>query len=584
MSKKDILFGDIDGSNLILLNTIYDRPSNTNNYVDCMNLIVKDAFTGEKHLLKYKNPKMRMYITKPEYRDYNYPQICKELSKCDIKVVECKRILDEIANVGGENCRGFLSECRKERMFNAVKNLHKYPYVFGTDYDLEDYYRIEWLLTYGRNEEDAKLTTMFMDIETDGIDIAGVPTNGECPVNACSVTDSESKTVFVFLLRSKGNNTIPEVEKDIDTVIKDCHETFDKDFGVFDYKLYFFDDDKEIDLIRSIFKLINTLKRDFVLTWGNYDMEYLIARVAELGYNPVDVIAHKDFDDPQVRYARDRKHFDIKSKKNILSVSSYSVYIDQMSLYAKTRKGQSELKSFKLDYIANSEIGTGKVVYVDEANIKTLPYKNFRKFILYNIKDTLLQYGIEKRTSDVTDLFEAAYENCTKYSSVFSQTIFLKNRGYIEFYEQGYIIGNNANIKYGEFNPTFSDSKDDDDENVEEDSYEGALVGNPLLIENIGVNLYGYRSQFVHDDVIDFDFSSMYPNIISTHNIGVNSLIGKVFVDGFEHLNPDKKNTKYDQGREFIDEYTCADRTKLCSRYFNLPTCEELIKKFNGRK
>lgn len=584
MSKSDVLFGNLDGSNLVLLNTIYDRPTKFNDYTDCMNLIVKDVATGEKHLLKYKNPRMRMYVTKPEYRDYDYIQICKELDKCDIRVVKCRDILDEIAKEAGERYQSFLSRCRKQRMFTTAKNVHKYPYVFGTDYDLEDYYRIEWLLTYGKNESDIKLTKMYLDIETDGIDITGVPTKGECPINACSITDPESKTVFVFLLRTKGNDLIPEFELDLASVIQECHDTFDKDFGVFNYTFFMFDDNKEIDLIRSIFKLINTLKRDFVLTWGDYDMEYFIDRIVELGYSPLDIIPHKDFDNPKVQFIKDKKHFDIKNKNNKLYISSYSVFINQMALYAKTRKGQSELKSFKLDYIANNEIGTGKIVYVDEANIKTLPYKNFRKFVIYNIKDTLLQYGIEERTSDVTDLFEAAYENCTKYSSVFSQTVFLKNRGYVEFYEQGFIIGNNKNSKYEEYSQAHYDKYENEDENEEEeDSYEGALVGNPLNIANIGMNLYGYRSQLIHNDVIDFDFSSMYPNAISSHNIGVISLIGKVIIKDFAYLNPDKTNLKYDQGREFIDEYTCADRTKLCSRYFNLPTCETLIKNFRKR-
>ena len=39
--------------------------------------------------------------------------------------------------------------------------------------------------------------------------------------------------------------------------------------------------------------------------------------------------------------------------------------------------------------------------FVDEANIKTLPYVDYEKFVMYNIKDVLLQFGIENKCKDL---------------------------------------------------------------------------------------------------------------------------------------------------------------------------------------
>ena len=119
-----------------------------------------------------------------------------------------------------------------------------------------------------------------------------------------------------------------------------------------------------------------------------------------------------------------------------------------MSQYIKIRKARAELKTVRLNAIAKSELNDEKLDYSDEANIKTLPYENYRMFVLYNIKDTLLQYGIERKTHDIDNVFQRSLVNATQYESAFSQTILLKNRAYLSYYKQGFIIGNNQNIDY----------------------------------------------------------------------------------------------------------------------------------------
>ena len=190
--------------------------------------------------------------------------------------------------------------------------------------------------------------------------------------------------------------------------------------------------------------------------------------------------------------------------------------------YAKVRKGQAELPSLKLNSIGRSELNDEKLDYSDEANIKTLAYVDYWKFVLYNIKDVMLQMGIERKTDDLSTIFQRAYDNATDYDSVFSQTVFLKNRVAYDYYTQlDLILGNNINIKY---NNRDEDEKEDEEYETDEDGepdwtrpkhkngFEGALVGDPMNNGHEGIKLYGVRSKFVFNYVIDLDlnYRSLY--------------------------------------------------------------------------
>ena len=70
----------------------------------------------------------------------------------------------------------------------------------------------------------------------------------------------------------------------------------------------------------------------------------------------------------------------------------------------------------------------------------------------------------------------------------------------------------------------------------------------------------------------------MYPSIIISHNIGTETMIGKIILDGFEKYNPDPTDNLYDQGKYFVEDYLSYDYTYVGNKYFNLPTTEELLK------
>lgn len=453
---------------LMLINILYNQPSPQTNWTDSLDIIYKDLSTGEKYLESILNPTMDIYFTKPEFRNYDYPKYTLPIEQVEVHNVSCKNTPADIAKIAGGQYLQYYKHCKESRNRKAMKNLHKYKYVMASDYDPESYYRIQYSCHY-LNDKPKTIDKLYSDIEVDGINVPGFAKDGVAPINAITLIDEKTRISYTFALRNEKNPQIQELEDNIDDFIKECHEMFDEVYGSFDYKIFFYNESDEIRMIKDYFNLIHILKRDFLLFWNmHYDANYLMDRIKELGHNPSDIMCHPDFNIKRCYYYEDRKNFAVKNKKDTFTISDYTVWIDQMLVYAQIRKGQSELGSVKLNIIGKKELNEEKLDYSEEANIKTLPYVNYKKFLLYNIKDVLLQYGIERKTSDIDNLYTRSIMNSVPYKKVFSQTALLRNRCYVDYLKQGYIIGNNINIDYER-------DWDAEDDEEEDDKFAGAF-------------------------------------------------------------------------------------------------------------
>ena len=86
-------------------------------------------------------------------------------------------------------------------------------------------------------------------------------------------------------------------------------------------------------------------------------------------------------------------------------------------------------------------------------------------------------------------------------------------------------------------------------------------------------------------NLIEDNGSSMYPLAYIAHNHGQETMIGKIELDGFDHLNWDPVDTKlYDGGKMFIEALLSKDYSFIGNTYFGLPTGEELINELSERK
>lgn len=255
----------VNKDDIMLLNVLYHPPRKENDRVDCVDIIYKDISTGEKHLHSIKNPEIELYFAKEEYRDYNYNRAFMEIEKCEKHTCQYKSLPWYIASQAGEAYVNELKRMIESGNGRDIQKIHSYPYVFGSDIPIDTFYRVQWLLEYD-NEQNKPITKTYLDIEVDSINFVGFPKDGECPINAVTIIDEEGNTSYTFLLNNPNNPQIKEFVDDIDNVYEELHQLFDESYGYIDYKIYMYDDEK--DLIKDMFKLINTLKRDVCLIWN----------------------------------------------------------------------------------------------------------------------------------------------------------------------------------------------------------------------------------------------------------------------------------------------------------------------------
>ena len=355
-----------------------------------------------------------------------------------------------------------------------------------------------------------------------------------------------------------------------------------------DYRFYFYKDERK--MLVHLFQLINKLKLDFVGVWNiSFDIPYIMDRMEILGLDPKEVMCHPDFPAKECYFKKDKINFAVKNKSDFFHLTSYTIFFDQMVLYAAIRKGQSELRSNKLTYIAQREIGDAKLDYSEEGDLKTLGYKNWLLYVLYNIKDVLLQKGIEERTTDVDTYYVTSYQNITPYEDEFKQTKKLRNVQYLFYLRNGLVPGENVNgIMYN------SEVKEADDDEEEEDvKFEGALVGNPLLIDNFGMEMFGKKTNNIFRFNIDFDMSAFYPSTIFAMNIDPSTLIfkmimnsnqydvrgGKLPFNGITDVQLVEENSDSFSGdiaKEVMDNFQTRDYVSTAHKWMNLPSVNEV--------
>lgn len=566
--------GNIKKEDYIPIDFIYTRANKANNYTDCMYIVYKNIKTGEKLLKEIEKPQYEFYMTKPEYRCFDTNKHFMHKDMLDKITCRYTDVTNRLAKEAGPMYENYVRKCREEGRYRDTSLIHtKCVNAFCSNYDIESWYRVQYFLEYGCDNP-KPITKQFLDIEVDSINIEGFPQPGSCPINAVTLIDQESMTSYTFLLENDKNPQIEEFKNNLSEFRKDLAESFDDVYGKIDYKFLFYKEWDELTLIKDVFKLINTLKRDFLLVWNiSFDIPFIIERIKRLGGDPEEIMCHKDFKHKKLYFKKDTENFDIANKGDYLDIASYTVYMCQMISYAGKRKGK-ELKSHNLNSVGKIEIGDEKIDYSEEADIKTFPYVNYTKFVKYNIKDVLLQLAIDVKTEDIDTLYERAYYNGVNYKKIFKQTQFLLGRVFIEFYKQGFILGNNVNTYIEK-----SIKKKDDD-----DKFAGAVVADPKLNECMGVKLLGKRSARVFKLVIDLDFSSMYPNIMISTNNSADTMIAKIIIpieheelDSKRHYNTLKDDIpKFDAGHEFIENYLQDNVLEMGKTWFNLPSIKEV--------
>lgn len=572
-----LLKGYPDGSDLTIIDAQYTSPKRQpdGKYADdYLTVLFRDNKTKEKKIEIIPNPEYEFYeVNDGIYLDHEVMFIEKE--KVHPVKVPYSNLLKKIAE-DTNNLDFFYDNIRIGKR-NDNRRLHTVNGIFNSDMDIRDHFRYRWGKVYTNSP--FTLTKAYFDIEVDGINSAGdFPEMGECPVNAITYINQSTNEVYTLLLRNPDNPLIDEYERSLSP---DLFREL-KDFiinhvggiekaryhGIADYEYNFLFYDDEIDLIRDFFRLVNIKRPDFLLAWNMaFDIPYLYQRIINLEYDPKEIMGLSSipYQYRNAMFYIDENHKNEPEEKgDYYFITSYTVYLDQLVHFASKRKGQHKFPDYKLDSIGEIVANVRKLSYSHiTTQIAKLPYLDYKTFVFYNIMDTIVQACIENKIKDIDYVFNKCIVNNTRYNKCHRQSVYLKNRGILEFEKQGFIAGNNNNV----FNtkPT--------------EKFPGALVGDPLNNSNYSKEtLFGVPINIIRN-LIDFDYKSLYPSILMEFNIAPNTQIGIINIANkvWKGENPFGYE-KYFRGGQFIEDFKSGVFIEFCERWLHLAGYKDFIK------
>lgn len=532
---------------MIPLNIVYYNPmTNGGDFSDpdVLTITYKDQDSGQKFVLDIKNPKIEIFITKPEKRTYTHMRDMFLMEDCDKYTVPYKSRWNFAAKK---------LELESSDMAKAS------PYVFNADIAIETYYLIQFVMEYF-SDSPAKLSLGKLDIENDIIACEDFPLHGETPINAVTYINMETNDVYTLILMKDNLPIVPEghpkyqeykdlkdrfyaqvdmINKDPDFMIQQCHEKFDEMYPGMKYNLLYYTE--ELQLLKDLMYIIHSTDNDYIGIWNMpYDMQNIILRPPHIGGDPFEIIPDDRFSMKMISFKEDTNPVAHKRRHECIT-STIPSFVDDMVHYAGVRSGGGVIPSLKLNNVAMSELKDEKYDYSEVSDIKHLFYDDLVRFILYNIKDVLLLTGLESKTKDTSTIYSRMYQMFVFPREAFTTTKVVWHSLIKFMYERGYVPGTNRNrgknkkniIDYSAvLGSQLSGVEDDDDFedslfNIEEpdlgdesneekeEKYQGAFVMNTLHMSPTNIKIMGKPAKYIHDNVADSDVTSRFAQLYS---------------------------------------------------------------------
>ena len=245
----------------------------------------------------------------------------------------------------------------------------------------------------------------------------------------------------------------------------------------------------EPNLLDKFLKVWNhpSWKPDIITGWNIefFDIPYLVNRIKL-------VLGEAEAKKLSPWKMLEEKEVEFKGKQNQTFSPIGIAVLDYYQLYRKFSFGNQE--SYKLDYIAQVEIGERKVDYSEYGNLLELYKKNFQKFIEYNIYDCALVDKLDAKLKFIEQVMALAYDAKVNYHDTMTTVrpwdVIIHN----------YLLDRRVVI------PQFE---------VDHSPFE--LVGGYVKEPRIGLNKW----------VVSFDLNSLYPHLIMQYNISPETFKGK---------------------------------------------------------
>jgi DNA polymerase elongation subunit (family B) len=318
--------------------------------------------------------------------------------------------------------------------------------------------------------------TYFVDIETEIVDGFPKPEEAKSRILTFSIITPERKAI-VLGLDDLSSEQIKKIEEDTNAHF----EGYDQDW---EFSYYKFKDEYNM-LYTFLHKFLP--KFPMMTGWNfiNYDWQYIVNRCKRLQIDLSEVAITGSLDRNDSRPL----HMGI---------------LDYMQLYDKYDRSVKVKESNTLDYVSGQVLNVKKIKY--QGSLQDLYENDFKKYVLYNVIDSILVYYIDEKLRSMEVLLTLATITkmpLYKAASPVAVTEALIARKLVE---QDKRVG----IEY------------DKEDGKKDGKYAGAFVKEPIS---------GYYS-----GVSAFDFASLYPSIMRQFNISPDAYV--------EMVTKDKINTR----------------------------------------
>jgi len=349
---------------------------------------------------------------------------------------------------------GKISDCKEF--------LKKYENVEGFTVYGNDNYKAQYISqTYPEDEikfDIKKIRLVTIDIEVASEN--GFPNVFDCAEELLAITLQNYATKHIICFASR-----PYINTRKDVVYVECRD--------------------EIDLIHHFLAFWERETPDVITGWNCelYDIPYIAGRIDR-------ILGEKEARRLSPWGNIRRRELVIKGREQIsYEVAGVSI-IDYLDLYKKfTYKAQ---ESYRLDHIANVELGQKKLDHSEFETFKDFYTKDWQKFIDYNIRDVELVDQLEDKMKLIELCFTMAYDAKINFNDVFFQ---------VRTWDA--IIYNYLKKRNIVIPPK--------DRSEKSDKFAGAYVKEPKPGK--------------YDWVVSFDLNSLYPHLMMEFNISPETLM-----------------------------------------------------------
>lgn len=314
---------------------------------------------------------------------------------------------------------------------------------------------------------------------------------------------SKGHRVLFFDIEVRTQDGLPDVNSANKAITAiSAYDTESKEFKVFGFKkdtiritnaldgrieeLY----TNERDMLEAFLDYYCELKPTIITGWniGNFDIPYLYRRLARV------------FD--EVTASKLSPIFTVmwRDKCQQYQIAGVSV-LDYLELYKKFTYTQQP--SYRLDSIGELEVGIKKVSY--DGTLEQLYQDDYAKFLFYNYIDTKIVVELDKKMKLIELVRSICHVGHVPYEEFIFSSRFIEGTILCYLHRKNIIAPNKA------FNAR---ELMQERENSDEDGFEGAFVKEPV--------------PGLYDWVYSLDLQSLYPSLIMTLNISIETKVGSV--------------------------------------------------------